>query len=265
MYAYVAENQLISLYTGEKHTKNESGGSMIIPLPEKVNTIISALNKAGFEAYAVGGCVRDSILKREPKDWDITTSAKPEDIKQIFSRTVDTGILHGTVTVLLEKEGFEVTTYRIDGEYKDSRHPEHVTFTSNLIEDLKRRDFTINAMAYNDTEGLIDVFGGMQDLKQKVIRCVGEPKERFLEDALRMMRAIRFAAQLGFVIDSKTKDAIVTLAFTMHKISAERIQVELVKLLISDHPKEMRTLYETKITSVILPEFDADDAYPATK
>ena len=162
-----------------------------IQLPSAVRYIIETIEKAGFEAYAVGGCVRDSILGRIPDDWDITTSAKPEDIKRIFRHTVDTGIQHGTVTVLINKECYEVTTYRIDGEYEDSRHPKEGIFTPLLAEDLKRRDFTINAMAYNDTKGIIDLFGGREDLKVGVIRCVGNPMERFGEDALRIMRAVR--------------------------------------------------------------------------
>ena len=188
---------------------------MKIVLPEKAKYIIDTIMAAGFEAYVVGGCVRDSILGREPGDWDITTSARPEQVKELFRRTIDTGIQHGTVTVMLDKEGFEVTTYRIDGKYEDSRHPKEVTFTPNLVEDLKRRDFTINAMAYNETSGLIDIFGGMQDIEDKVIRCVGEAKERFTEDALRMMRAIRFSAQLGYDIEEDTKQAIQELAPTL--------------------------------------------------
>ena len=151
---------------------------MTIILPEKVNTIIHTLQEHGYEAYAVGGCVRDSVLGREPEDWDITTSALPEETKALFRRTFDTGIEHGTVTVLLDKEGFEVTTYRIDGKYEDSRHPKEVKFTRNLREDLLRRDFTINGMAYNDKDGLIDIFGGMEDLNAGVIRCVGNAVER---------------------------------------------------------------------------------------
>lgn len=227
-----------------------------ILLPEKVNMIIHTIWAAGFEAYAVGGCVRDSILGRVPDDWDITTSAKPEDIKKLFKRTIDTGIEHGTVTVMLGKEGFEVTTYRIDGEYEDSRHPKEVTFTSNLREDLKRRDFTINAMAYNDEVGLVDIFEGILDIEKKVIRCVGNAKERFTEDALRMMRAVRFSAQLGYSIDEGTKEAIKELAPTLQKISAERIQVELVKLVTSNNPDYLRIAYETGITVQVLPEFD---------
>ena len=158
---------------------------MVFEIPQKVEIIINILEKAGYEAYAVGGCVRDALLGRTPNDWDITTSAKPEQVKALFHRTVDTGIAHGTVTVLLEKEGFEVTTYRVDGEYEDGRHPKEVTFTACLEEDLKRRDFTINAMAYNPRKGLVDLFEGQKDLENKVIRCVGDPLERFTEDALR--------------------------------------------------------------------------------
>ena len=229
---------------------------MKIQLPEKVNTIIQTLQEHGYEAYAVGGCVRDSLLGREPGDWDITTSASPEEIKKLFARTVDTGIEHGTVTVLLGKEGFEVTTYRIDGKYEDSRHPTEVIFTRNLREDLLRRDFTINAMAYNDTEGIVDIFGGMDDLKRKIIRCVGNARERFGEDALRIMRGVRFAAQLGFSLEKETKEAMTELAPTLEKISAERIQTELVKLLVSDSPELIREAYHLGVTAVILPEFD---------
>jgi len=229
---------------------------MKIELPEKVKQIITTIQAAGFEAYAVGGCVRDSLLGREPDDWDITTSAKPEQIKELFPRTIDTGIQHGTVTVMLQKEGFEVTTYRIDGKYEDSRHPKEVTFTANLTEDLKRRDFTINAMAYNETEGLIDIFDGKGDIERKLIRCVGEAKERFKEDALRMMRAVRFSAQLGYGIEEKTKTAIKELAPTLKNISAERIQTELIKLVVSPNPDYLRIAYETGVTKVVLPEFD---------
>ena len=228
-----------------------------IQIPEKAKYIIETIQNAGFEAYVVGGCVRDSILGRCPEDWDITTSARPEQVKALFRRTIDTGIQHGTVTVMLDKEGFEVTTYRVDGKFEDSRHPREVTFTPNLEEDLKRRDFTINAMAYNETEGLIDIFGGLQDIGAKLIRCVGNPEERFGEDALRIMRAIRFSAQLGYEIHEDTEAAIRKLAPTLQKISAERIQVELTKLLISPHPDTLRDAYDMGVTKVILPEFDA--------
>lgn len=229
---------------------------MTIQLPEDVKKIIEIIEKAGYEAYAVGGCVRDSLLMRNPNDWDITTSAKPEKVKELFKKTIDTGIEHGTVTVMMHHVGYEVTTYRIDGEYEDARHPKNVTFTSNLIEDLKRRDFTINAMAYNDRSGIVDAFDGISDLEKGIIRAVGNPRERFDEDALRMMRAVRFSAQLGYSIEEDTKRAIQELSPNLQKISAERIQVELVKLVSSDHPEKMRDLYETGITAVILPEFD---------
>ncbi len=230
---------------------------MKIKLPENAKIILDTIHEAGFEAYVVGGCVRDAVLGRVPGDWDITTNAVPQDIKKLFRRTIDTGIEHGTVTVMMGKEGYEVTTYRIDGKYEDSRHPSEVTFTKNLTEDMKRRDFTINAMAYNEEEGLIDRFGGLEDIEKGLIRCVGNPYERFSEDALRIMRAIRFSAQLGYSIEEKTCEAIKELAPTLEKISAERIQVELVKLLLSDHPDKIREAYEMGITKVILPEFDA--------
>ncbi len=229
---------------------------MKIQLPEKVNMIISTLQTHGYEAYAVGGCVRDSILGRIPDDWDITTSATPLETKQLFKRTFDTGIEHGTITVLIDKEAFEVTTYRVDGKYEDSRHPSEVTFTRSLREDLLRRDFTINAMAYNDAEGLVDIFGGIEDLQNKTIRCVGNARERFGEDALRILRAVRFAAQLGFEIEEETREGIIELAPTLANISAERIQVELIKMLVSPNPGLLRTAYELGITKVILPEFD---------
>ncbi len=227
-----------------------------IALPEKVEEIIKVLIEHGFEAYAVGGCVRDSILGKEPEDWDITTSARPEEVKQLFRRTVDTGIQHGTITVMLEKNGFEVTTYRIDGDYEDGRHPTNVEFTSNLEEDLKRRDFTINAMAYNSSTGLVDCFDGIGDLERKIIRCVGSPEDRFEEDALRILRAVRFAAQLGFAIEDKTQNAIVKKAETLEKISAERIRVELSKLILSSNPGHLRTASETGICRAVLPEMD---------
>ena len=228
----------------------------MIDAPISVMKIIETLEQAGFEAYAVGGCVRDSLLGRNPSDWDITTSARPEQVKALFSHTIDTGIRHGTVTVMLEYVGYEVTTYRIDGEYEDSRHPKEVIFTPLLTEDLKRRDFTINAMAWNPKAGIIDEFGGMEDLDEGIIRCVGSPEERFSEDALRMMRAVRFSAQLGYEIEPATKAAIRKLAPNLTHVSAERIQVELVKLVESMHPDYLRVAYETGITRVVLPEFD---------
>ena len=230
---------------------------MNIQVPEKVNRIIETLLAHGHEAYAVGGCVRDSLLGREADDWDITTSASPYEVKALFRRTIDTGIQHGTVTVMLDKEGFEVTTYRIDGEYEDGRHPKEVLFTKNLEEDLKRRDFTINAMAYNEQTGMVDIFGGVEDLNNKIIRCVGVAGERFDEDALRIMRAFRFSAQLGFAIEENTKLAAAKRAENLKKISPERIRVELTKLLLSKNPDRLLWMQKNGITNIVLPEFDA--------
>lgn len=227
-----------------------------IILPEQVKYIIKTLNQAGFEAYAVGGCVRDSIMGRKPDDWDITTDASPKEVKALFRRTVDTGIKHGTVTVMLQKTGYEVTTYRIDGEYEDNRHPKQVVFTKSLEEDLKRRDFTVNAMAYHPEEGLIDLFDGIGDMEKKCIRCVGCAKERFSEDALRIMRGVRFCAQFGYTMDEETKQAAGELSENLRSVSAERIHTELIKLLISDYPDYLRIAYELGITKIILPEFD---------
>lgn len=228
----------------------------VILIPKQVRDILDILHGAGYEAYVVGGCVRDALLARKPQDWDITTNATPQTVRKLFRRTVPTGIAHGTVTVLNGKTGYEVTTYRVDGVYEDARHPKDVTFTKSLEEDLKRRDFTINAMAYNDADGLVDLFEGARDLEKKIVRCVGNPKERFSEDALRMMRAYRFAAQLGFAVEKQTADAAVALADTLQKISAERIRDELVKLLCSDHPEKISDLYEAGLTKWFLPEFD---------
>ena len=227
---------------------------MHIKLPEKVKYIISRLEKNGYEAYAVGGCVRDSILDRVPEDWDITTSAKPHEVKKLFQATIDTGLQHGTVTVVVEKEGYEVTTYRLDGDYSDGRHPDRVAFTSSLTEDLKRRDFTINAMAYSENTGLIDKFDGEKDLEDGIIRAVGDAEERFSEDALRMLRAIRFAGQLNFDIAGKTFDAIKKLSPNISKVSVERIAKELEKLLLSGNPEYIGLIYEAGIFGVIAPE-----------
>lgn len=236
--------------------EQKTGEKIRIVIPVKAQAIIDTLTAAGYEAYVVGGCVRDSILGRKPQDWDITTSAKPGQVKELFPRTIDTGLQHGTVTVMQDREGFEVTTYRIDGKYEDSRHPEEVIFTPDLKEDLKRRDFTVNAMAYNEKAGLVDLFGGMEDIRRGIVRCVGDPLERFGEDALRILRAVRFSAQLGYGIDDGTKEGIRKLAPSLQKISAERIQMELVKLITSDHPDDLRTAYELGVTKVFFPEFD---------
>ena len=229
---------------------------MRITVPKGAAEILNRLHREGYEAYVVGGCVRDAMLGRTPDDWDITTSAKPEQIKELFKRTVDTGIKHGTVTVMMDKEGYEVTTYRIDGEYEDGRHPKHVEFTACLEEDLKRRDFTINAMAYNETYGIVDLFGGQEDLARRTIRCVGNPQERFTEDALRMLRAVRFSAQLGFDIEENTCRAISGLAPSMAIISKERIHAELGKILLSHNPDYIYKAYELGITKIVLPVFD---------
>ncbi len=229
---------------------------MFLSLPEDVNYIINTINRAGYEAFAVGGCIRDMVLNKVPNDYDITTSASPDKIKELFRRTIDTGIEHGTVTVMLKSTGYEVTTYRIDGKYEDGRHPASVNFTTSLEEDLLRRDFTINAMAYNEKDGLKDPFGGMEDIKRKIIRCVGDPKERFSEDALRMLRAVRFSAQLGYEIEEDTLEAIKLLAGNLKLISEERIQAELIKTVTSDNPDRLTVAYKTGLTAVFLPEFD---------
>lgn len=232
---------------------------MFLKLPPKVVRILNVLQNHGYEAFAVGGCVRDTVLGRVPDDWDITTSAHPQEVKRLFVRTVDTGLAHGTVTVLLGEDSYEVTTYRIDGAYEDHRHPSQVQFSAELAEDLRRRDFTINAMAYNREQGLVDLFGGMQDLQRKRICCVGDAYERFQEDALRILRAVRFSAQLGFSIESDTEKALRELAQSLSYVSEERIQAELVKLLLSAHPDYVLRLFDTGIASVILPEMEASE------
>lgn len=232
--------------------------SMVWPdnrIPKKALYVLNKLKENGFESYVVGGCVRDSILGRIPGDWDITTSAKPEEVKRIFRRTIDTGIAHGTVTVMIDDEGFEVTTFRVDGTYEDHRHPDQVAFTPNLEEDLKRRDFTINAMAYSPDTGLVDLFGGVDDIREGRIRCVGNPVERFTEDALRMLRGVRFAGQLGFQMEAATMEAIRACASTIGNVSAERIREELTKLLLSDEPEKLMLAEETGLCRVFLPEF----------
>lgn len=227
---------------------------MYIELPKEVKYIISKLEENGYEAYAVGGCVRDSILGRVPEDWDITTSAKPMEIKELFQATIDTGLQHGTVTVVIAKKGYEVTTFRLDGDYSDGRHPDRVAFTSSLAEDLKRRDFTINAMAYSEKTGLVDEFSGETDLNNKIIRAVGRAEERFAEDALRMLRAIRFAGQLSFKIEENTLKAISKLSANIAKVSVERIAKELEKLILSEGLENINIIYETGIFDVVSSE-----------
>ena len=227
---------------------------MHISLPNSVIYILNILKAHQFEGFAVGGCVRDSLLGLTPEDWDITTSATPEQVKALFPKTFDTGLAHGTVSVLIKKEVFEVTTFRHDGEYKDNRHPTQVTFTKSIEEDLARRDFTVNAMAYNPSRGLVDPFDGMEDLQNKIIRCVGDPDIRFQEDALRMLRAVRFAAQKGFDIAQNTLDAIKRNCDLVQNLSVERIISELTKMLLSDRLACFHTLYETGLLALIMPE-----------
>ena len=228
-----------------------------IKIPEAAALIIERLNNAGKEAYIVGGCVRDCLLGKAPKDWDITTSALPAEVKALFEHTYDTGIKHGTVTVLIKGESCEVTTYRIDGEYTDKRHPDSVIFTDKLEGDLARRDFTMNAVAYSPKTGFVDRFGGMGDIKSGIIRAVGEPAERFNEDALRMMRALRFSAQLGFEIEGKTLDAIAQNSALIKNVSPERIRDELFKLLLSPDPLKIYSLKQTGILDCVLPLLSA--------
>ncbi len=231
-----------------------------IEVPGSVREILGTIRKAGYEAYIVGGCVRDSILGKVPDDWDITTSALPEQVKSLFHATADTGIQHGTVMVIMKGQGYEVTTYRVDGEYKDGRHPESVTFTPSLEEDLKRRDFTINAFAYNPETGIVDLFNGLEDLKNGIIRAVGDPMKRFDEDALRIMRAVRFAAQLSFRIESGTLNAIAKFAERLSLVSAERIRVEFEKTLFSANPSYVNKFKELGLAPFAVPGF-ADDCF----
>ena len=231
-----------------------------INIPKYPKIILKTLKTCGFEAYIVGGCVRDELLGKKPDDFDITTNAKPDDIKRLFRRTIDTGIKHGTVSVLFYDYGqpkiFEVTTYRIDGDYNDSRHPSEVKFVNDLYEDLKRRDFTVNAFAYNDDVGLVDRFDGLTDLKNKIIRAVGDPRERFKEDALRLLRAIRFAAKLGFKLDKKTESAMPEFAKNLSAVSKERIQVELSKTITSSNPSYVKYIFDYGFAKYICDGFE---------
>ena len=232
---------------------------MNIALPSSVQSALSLLVQAGFEAYIVGGCVRDSLMGKVPADWDITTSALPADILTVFSayRTIETGIQHGTITVILEDLPLEITTYRLDGPYTDGRHPSTVTFTSSLQADLKRRDFTINAMAYHPDKGLMDPFDGQADLLNRTIRCVGAPLERFNEDALRILRALRFSAVLGFEVEATTAEAIHQLADTLCRVSIERITNEFKRLICGENVDEIIHRYGD-VLSVFLPEIPND-------
>jgi len=227
-----------------------------IEIPKEAEYIINTLNSRGFEAFIVGGCVRDSILGKKPEDWDIATSARPEETEALFEKTVSTGARHGTVSVIIEGRSYEVTTFRIDGRYLDSRHPDRVEFTSSLVGDLSRRDFTMNAVAYHPAKGFIDPFDGLGDIKRRVIRAVGDAAERFREDALRMLRAVRFSAQLDFSIEEKATEAMKKNSRLIQNISAERIRDELTKTLVSDHPMKFILLRDTHILPYVLPEFE---------
>lgn len=228
---------------------------MIFNLPSYVNTVLNNIISHGFEAYIVGGCVRDFLLNRTPNDFDITTNATPLQVEEIFKdfHVIETGLQHGTVTVVVEGVTVEITTYRIDGLYSDGRHPDNVQYTSKLKDDLSRRDFTINAMAYNHEVGIVDKFNGINDLKNGLITCVGEPQKRFSEDALRIMRAIRFSSQLNFSIEENTSNKVHELKDTLNKVSVERIAVELNKLIMGDKPHEILTSY-SDVISTIIPE-----------
>ena len=226
-----------------------------IELPVGVQVILSMLHGAGYSAYVVGGCVRDSIMKIKPHDWDICTSATPEQMFEVFRdyRVIPTGVKHGTVTVVMCGVGYECTTYRVDGVYTDNRRPDNVIFTQNLVKDLERRDFTINAIAYNETEGLIDPFNGVQDIRNKIIRCVGNPTERFKEDTLRILRALRFKARLGFVIERNTEMSLLCLVNSLHNISIERIHDEICKIVKSKYAALVLEQY-ANVFMVCIPE-----------
>lgn len=229
---------------------------MELMLQEGARWIIRGLEQAGYTGYVVGGAVRDLVMGKAPHDFDIATDALPEQVKRIFAKTYDTGIQHGTVTVIENKNAYEVTTFRTEGGYADGRHPESVTFIRNLAADLARRDFTVNAMAYNDAAGLVDQFDGMGDIQKKIIRCVGDPETRFREDALRMLRAVRFAAVLNFEIEPETAKAIKKCAVLIKKVSAERIREECNKILLSDRPADFRVLHRLGLLQYLIPELD---------
>lgn len=231
---------------------------MHIEIPDDVKMIMGKLNSSGFKAYVVGGAIRNSLLGIKAKDWDITTSAKPDDMLKVFEHLhfTQTGIKHGTITVVLNGNGYEVTTFRKDGDYSDNRHPDSVEFVDDLSIDLSRRDFTINAMAYNDEEGLIDLFGGLNDINNRIIKCVGNPDNRFQEDALRMMRAIRFGAQLNFFPEKETRESIRKNSNLITNVSKERISAEISKILVSDHPDRIVHFRVLGIMKYIIPCLD---------
>ena len=232
---------------------------MDIKLPKEVELILNTLNNKGHKAFVVGGCVRDSIMGLKPHDWDITTSAEPTEVTEIFEKekfkVLPTGIKHGTVTVMVNNEGFEITTFRIDGEYKDGRRPSNVSFTKSIEEDLARRDFTINAIAFNPTDGLIDPFGGINDINDGIIRAVGDAKKRFEEDGLRILRAVRFCAKLNFKIDIDTANSMLVCSHNLNNVSMERKRDELIKILLTDNPSSINTFIGFSVVNAFLPEF----------
>ncbi|MEG2777557.1 MAG: CCA tRNA nucleotidyltransferase [Cellulosilyticaceae bacterium] len=232
-------------------------------IPQEALVIINRLEAAGYEAYVVGGCVRDLLMGREPNDWDITTSAKPEEVKEVFEKTYDTGIEHGTVTVILDTEHYEVTTYRIEGEYKDFRRPDHVSFVEDIALDLSRRDFTMNAIAYHPDRGFVDPYNGMKHIKEQRIKSVRDAKERFEEDALRILRGIRFSAQLDFQIEDNTIKGIEECRHLLEYISKERIRDEFLKICLSDNPAHINKLYDLGLLEYIMPDLIA--AYKTTQ
>lgn len=223
----------------------------MIKIPENVSYIINELNNYGFEAYIVGGCTRDILLGKTPSDWDITTSATPFEVKNIFKKTYDTGIEHGTVTTIINNCHYEITTYRIDGEYEDNRRPTEVFYTKELNEDLRRRDFTMNAIAYHPKDGFIDPFNGQEDIKNRLIRGVGNPQQRFCEDALRIMRGIRFSAQIDFDIEEETHKALISTVHLIENISIERIRDEFHKLILSDNPDKLNSLHKYEVFNYV--------------
>ncbi len=235
---------------------------MKITCPDRIVKAIDLLEKSGYSAYAVGGCVRDSVMGREPNDWDMTSSATPDEIQRTFSgfRTVPTGIKHGTVTVIIDGKPIEITTMRVDGEYSDNRHPETVRFTKRIEDDLGRRDFTVNAMAYNPKSGIVDPYGGMNDIESRIIRCVGDADTRFNEDALRILRAVRFASTLGFDIEKSTSDSVLANRRLLENISKERIRVELIKLLCGADVEKILLGYKELIFEII-PELALTDGF----
>lgn len=247
--------------------KARGDDSMGIAIPLKAAAVLGRLNESGYEAYLVGGCVRDSLLGGTPGDWDVATSAEPEETKRALAgfRVIETGLKHGTVTVLSEGMPVEVTTFRVDGDYSDGRHPDRVSFTKSLAEDLSRRDFTVNALAYSAAQGVVDLFGGLEDLAQKRIRCVGDPDLRFGEDGLRILRALRFSSVLGFSVEAGTAESLVKNRALLDHIARERIQAEFTKLLCGRNAGKVLRRFREVIAQFIpelVPCFDFPQRNP---